>query len=240
MRRATESIQHAGWGRLCIWVVLLLGVSLGGLACGTSGNAPAEPVVPLAFPRQATLAVVGVQRDLPRGAEVIKGQDQRLGFGLTALLAEALADRGAFRLIEEKDVQQRGLVDDMVRTYTVTTRAAYTVAELAPMAQQLEVAALAYGRVVARASQEERFELGPLSRAQQTLRLAATACVYSRAAHRSLCHTAMGEAQQTRTGALFELRDTTVDFEKNAVGRATRQAVLRAVEAVLANMHFTP
>ena len=223
-----------------LWVPFALLGCLCGVACTDTSRGGAAPATTLSMPVEATLAVIGVQRDQQSASETARSQDRRVGFGLNNLLAEALFSSGKFRLIEEKEVRQRDLLEELVLTYWVTPRGAYSELELARVAQQLGVATLAYGRVASRASREERFELGPLSRAKQQLRIQATACLYAVAQHSTLCRTGEGEAQQEKTSLVFELRDDYVDFEKNAAGRATKQAVALAVQALITSLQFSP
>ena len=137
-----------------LWVPLALLGCLGYVACTDTSRGGAAPATALSVPVDATLAVVGVQRDQQSASGPAQVQDRRVGFGLNNLLAEALFSSGKFRLVEEKEVRQRDLLAELVLTYWVTPRGAYSEPELARVAQQLGVASLAYGRVAWRASRE--------------------------------------------------------------------------------------
>lgn len=226
------------------WVILLalLGMTL--LACAgpaMQGGVP-SPAAELTVQPGASLAVIGVQRgDTPsQSGESASLQDHRVGFGLNSLLAESLFDTGKFRLIEEKDVRQRDLLDDLVKTYWIEARAPYTEQRLQRVAQQLGVALLAYGSVAYGGFSGQRLMLGPLSRAEQKLRLQVTACLYAASTRASLCRQGQGEARQEGVGMVYEFRGDRLDFERNAVGRATKEAVVLAVRELVASLTFLP
>src|SRR5438132_559498 len=86
----------------------------------------------------------------------------------------------------------------------------------------------------------QRLMLGPLSRAEQTLRLQVTACLYAASTRAALCRHGQGEARQEGVGMVYEFRGDRLDFEQNAVGRATKQAVVLAVRELVASLTFLP
>lgn len=205
------------------------------------GGAP-SPAVGFAVQSGESLAVIGVQRgDTPSQSDTSDNlRDGRIGFGLNSLLAESLFDMGKFRLVEEKDVRQRDLLADLVKTYWIEARAPYTEQQLQRVAQELGVALLAYGRVVYSGFSGQRLMIGPLSRAKQTLRLQVTACLYVASTRATLCRQGQGEAHQEGVGVVYEFRSDRPDFAQNAVGRATKQAVEQAVHALVASLTFLP
>ena len=226
------------------WTVLtvLLGMVL--VACAgpaLHGEVPSSAMGLTVQPGEA-LAVIGVQRsDAPsRNGEDASLRDRRVGFGLNSLLAESLFDTGKFRLIEEKDVRQRDLLADLVKTYWIEARASYTEQQLQHVAQQLGAPLLAYGTVAYGGFSGRRWGVGPLSGAEQTLRLQVTACLYAASTRARLCRHGQGEARQEGVGVVYEFRGDRLDFEQNAVGRATKQAVVLAVRELVASLIFLP
>jgi hypothetical protein len=230
------------WRWACHWrwalLIGLLGVA--GAACtspGTSGTVPSAP--DLALRAGATLAVIGVKGERQPGSGDSPGvQDRRVGFGLTSLLAESLFDTGKFRLVEEKEVRKRELIEELVATYWIGQRGPYTAHELGGLAQHLGVDLLAYGSVAYAGASGQRLALGPLSRAEHTLRVQVHACVYEASTRATLCRAGQGEARQEGTGLVYAFRHDRLDFEKNAVGRATKEAVVQAVHHLLTSLRF--
>src|SRR5262245_47907718 len=126
------------------WTTLLalLGMVLGACPSPQMQSGVRSPAMGLTLRSGESLAVIGVQRgDTPsQSGEADSVKDRRVGFGLNSLLAESLFDTGRFRLIEEKDIHQRNLLADLVKTYWIEERAPYTEQELQRAAQQLGVA----------------------------------------------------------------------------------------------------
>jgi hypothetical protein len=234
--------RYQGWGGPWTTLLALLGIML--VACSGPQTPHAVPstAVGLTVRSGESLAVIGVQRgETPsHSGEADSVKDRRIGFGLNSLLAESLFDTGRFRLIEDKDVQPRELLADLVKTYWIEARSPYTAQELQRVAQQLGVALLAYGHVGYRGFSGQRLEIGPLSRAEQKLRLQVTACLYDASARVTLCRQGQGEARQEGVGVVYEFRGDRLDFEQNAVGRATKQAVALAVGELVASLIFLP
>lgn len=221
---------------LSLWVLL-------GACAGPSTRDSVTPATEaLALRTGAVLAVIGIQpgQEQRRTGDSPSPRDPRVGFGLTHLLAESLFDTGQFRLVEEQEVHKRELLEDLVQTYWVEPRPAYSEQELSRVGQQLGVALLAYGSIATSGSSGQRFALGPLSRAEQTLRVRVHVCLYTVTARATLCRVGQGEARQSGTGLVYEFRDDRLDFEQNAMGRATKQAVVLAVQALTAGIRFVP
>jgi len=226
------------------WVILLAVLAMALSACPgpQTQSSGASSAAGLTVRSGEALAVIGVQRgDPPSGrGEADSLRDVRVGFGLNSLLAESLFDTGKFRLIEEKDVHQRELLDDLVKTYWIETRASYTPEQLQRVAQQLGVALLAYGSVAYGGFSGQRLMLGPFSRAEQTLHLQVTACLYAAATRASLCRQGQGEARQEGAGVGYEFYGDRLDVVKNARGLATKEAVVLAVRDLIASLTFLP
>jgi hypothetical protein len=190
----------------------------------------------------ATLAVIGVRRGERQSGNGASASvdDRRVGFGLTSLLAEFFFDTGKFRLVEEKDVRKREFLEDLVSTYWVEPRAPYGLQELGRVAQHLEATVLAYGSVTYTGVASQRIAIGPLSRVEQKLRVLVDVCLYDTSTRITLCREGQGEARQEGSGVVYEFRADSLDFEKNAVGRATKQAVGLAVQNLATSITFSP
>ena len=225
-----------------ILLAVVLSVVL--LACAAPATrrdvTPVAP--PLALHSGATLAVIGVRRgeSQPGNGTSASVDDRRVGFGLTSLLAEFFFDTGKFRLVEEKDVRKREFLEDLVSTYWVEPRAPYGLQELGRVAQHLEATVLAYSSVTYTGATSQRIAIGPLSRVEQKLRVLVDVCLYDTATRVTLCREGQGEARQEGSGVVYEFRADHLDFEKNAVGRATKQAVGLAVQNLMTSITFSP
>jgi hypothetical protein len=226
------------------WTILLVLLGMVLVSCAgpaMQGGGP-SPAAGLAVQSGASLAVIGVrQDDTPsRSGKADSLREPRVGFGITSLLAESLFETGQFRLIEEKDIRQRDVLADLVKTYWIEARTPYTVEQLQRVAQQLGVALLAYGSVVYGGFSGRRWEIGPVSGAEQTLHLEVTACLYVASTRASLCRQGQGEARQEGVGVVYEFRGDRLDFAQNAVGRATKEAAVLAVRELIASLTFLP
>lgn len=226
--------------RTCGAVMLVgLGVLLGGCAgAARLQNVPSEP--PLSLTPGQRLAVIGMR---PDEAQDNASADQalknaRVGFGLTGLLAEALFDSGKFRLVEEKDLQQRDLLADLVQTYWLRRRPPYTSPDLRRVAHELKAELLAYGTILYSRQTGQRLAIGPFSRHTDALRLSVDVCLYEATTQRQQCRTGVGTAKQQGTGVVYEFHGDRVDFANNATGRATRQAIITAVQSLVASIRF--
>jgi len=166
-------------------------------------------------------------------------QNRRIGFGLTNLLAESLFDTGKFRLLEEKDVRKRELRENLVSKYWLEPGARYSEQMLQSVALQLGVELLAYGNI-AHTSSKQSYCVGPFCHHKQKLQTKVNVCLYAASTRAILCHEGQGEAQQEGTGAFYEFRNDRLDFEKNAAGRAAKQAVTLAVQELTTRIQFAP
>jgi hypothetical protein len=52
------------------------------------------------------------------------------------------------------------------------------------------------------------------------------------------CREGQGVARQEGVGVIYEFRHDRLDFEKNAMGKATKQAVEQGVRDLMASIHF--
>jgi hypothetical protein len=223
----------------CLGMVVGLGVMPSGCA-STARPQGASSELPLSLTPGQRLAVIGIR---PNEAQGTAAADQtlknaRVGFGLTSLLAESLFDSGKFRLVEEKDLQQRDLLADMVQTYWLRRRPPYTLPELRRVAHDLDTELLAYGSILYTRQTGQRLAVGPISHRTDTLHLAVDVCLYAAATRRRLCRDGTGQAQQQGTGVVYEFHGDRLDFVNNATGRATRQAITRAVHDLVASIRF--
>jgi hypothetical protein len=221
--------------------MLMLCVSLASCSGPTTLNSVAPPGPGLSLHSGEALAVIGVKQagGQPGDADKEGFQDRRIGFGLNTLLAESFFDAGKFRLVEEKDVRKREFLDDLVQAYWIDQRPDYSEHELARVAAQLSAELLAYGNVSYSRFTGQRIAVGPVSRAEQTLRVQLNVCLYEVATRALLCRQGQGEGRQQGTGMVYEFRGDRLDFEQNAAGRATRQAVAAAVQDLTASIRFS-
>jgi len=203
---------------------------------------PSSPTPTLSLSAGETLAAIGVkpQQHNASGAEDTAWRDRRVAFGLNNLLAESFYDTGKFRLIEEKDIRQRQLIEELVDLFWSAPRPQPSDPELGGIGTRLEAALLAYGTIGYTRSSGQRFQVGPLGTYQQRLRVTVEVCLFEVATLATLCRTGEGRAQQEGVGLVYEFRQDRPDFEKSAAGRATKQAVTSAVQALVARIRFTP
>jgi hypothetical protein len=189
-----------------------------------------------------TLAAIGVKPQGKNGTRTddVAWQDRRVAFGLTALLAESFYDTGKFRLLEEKDLPQRRLIEEVVDLFSLAARPEPSEPDLVGLGARLEADLLAYGKVGYSQASGQRLQVGPIGRSQQELRVSLEVCLFEVASQRTLCREGGGSAQQTGMGVVYEFRNDRLDFEKNAVGCATKQAVTSAVQALMASIQFYP
>jgi hypothetical protein len=188
------------------------------------------------------LAAIGMKPQGGNGTSVEDAtlQDRRVAFGLTHLLAESFYDTGKFRLVEEKDLYQRQLIEELVDLFSSTSRPSPSNTELGSIGARLEADLLTYGKVGYTKSSGQRIQIGPVGRYQQQLRINVEVCLFEVSSQTALCRAGEGAAQQEGVGAVYEFRNDRPAFEKNAAGRATKQAVTSAVEALMASLRFIP
>jgi hypothetical protein len=188
------------------------------------------------------LAAIGMQqqRNNGPGAEDATLQDRRVAFGLTNLLAESFYDTGKFRLAEEKELYQRQLIAELVDLFSNTSHASPSNTELGGIGARLDADLLTYGKVGYTKSSGQRIQLGPVGRYQQKLRVNIEVCLFEVSSQTTLCREGEGSAQQEGVGAVYEFRNNRPEFEKSAAGRATKQAVTSAVQALMASLRFIP
>jgi hypothetical protein len=231
-----------GFVRLVTILTVVLGVTclpfsgMGLSHCDT----PVPP--PLALQNGVLLAVIGVtqEENKLRGTEKKKLGDRRMGFGLTQMLAELLFETGKFRLLEEKDLRQRELLDNLVTTYWGETGAQYSAQLLRGVAIQLGVALLAYAGISHSRSSGSSIQVGPFSRHTHTLQVRVHVCLFAAASEAVLCQEGEGQAQQEAAGAFYEYRGDRLEVENNAAGRATKHAITQAVHALVRHIQFSP
>jgi hypothetical protein len=200
-----------------------------------------SPTPTLSLRSGETLAVIGVTQEEGQLGDTERQNltDRRIGFGLTHLLAEALFDTGKFRLREEKDVRQREILENLVSTYWLEPGARYSEQVLHSVAMQLGVELLAYGSVAHRLSKQS-VSIGPFSHHKQKLQTRVNVCLYAASTGAILCREGQGEAQQEGVGVIYEFRADRLDFETNAAGKATKQAVTLAVQELVTSIRFSP
>src|SRR5262249_35253004 len=137
MELLQKGMRYPQCGGKWIALLALLSMALGACSGPQTQSGVRSAAAGLTIRSGELLAVIGVQQgDTPsRRGEADSVKDRRVGFGLNSLLAESLFDTGRFRLVEEKDVHQRELLADLVKTYWIEARAPYTEQELQRAAQ---------------------------------------------------------------------------------------------------------
>jgi hypothetical protein len=188
------------------------------------------------------LAAIGMklQTENGTGVEAATLRDRRVAFGLTNLLAESFYDTGKFRLVEEQDLHQRQLIEELVDLFSDTSPASPSPTELGGIGARLDAGLLTYGKVGYAQSSGQRLQIGPLGHYQQRWRVSVEVCLFELSSQKTLCRAGEGSAQQEGVGAVYEFRNDRPEFEKNAAGRATKQAVASAVQALMASLQFIP
>jgi len=213
-------------------------------ACGGPSlrGAPPAGTPALSLSTGKVLAAIGMKPYGRNGSGPEDGalQDRRLAFGLTNLLADSFYDTGKFRLVEEKDSRQRQLIAELVDLFASTSRRSPSDPELAGIGAGLEADLLTYGKVRYTKSSGQRIQVGPVGRYQQELRINIEVCLFDVSSQNTLCREGEGGARQEGVGAVYEFRNDRPEFEKNAAGRATKQAVTSAVQALMASIRFSP
>ncbi len=186
------------------------------------------------------LAAIGVRHMDANGSGSDRTtlQDRRVAFGLHNLLAESFYDSGKFRLVEEKNLRQRQVIEELVELFWRGSRPEAMDPHLETIATRLEADLLAYGTIAYAKSSGRRIQIGPLGSYQQKMRVTVVVCLYEVASQNTFCRVGEGMAQQEGTGVFYEFRNDRLDFEKSAVGRATKQAVTHAVETLVASIRF--
>lgn len=221
----------------CIPVVLLA-------ACGGPTWRGAPPAAPpaLSLSPGKVLAAIGMQPQEANGTgtEAATLQDRRVAFGLTSLLAESFYEVGKFRLAEEKDNRQRQLIGELVDLFAIPSHRLPADPELASIGARLEADLLTYGKIGYTKASNQRIQIGPLGQYQQKLHVSVGVCLFEVSSQKTLCREGEGSAQQEGVGAVYEFRNDRPEFEKNAAGRATKQAVTAAVQALMAILQFVP
>jgi hypothetical protein len=211
-------------------------------ACsGPTARGPSSsPVLELSLSAGTTLAAIGMQPDEPKDSsrEDAAWRERRVAFGLNNLLAEAFHDTGKFRLVEEKHLRQRQVIEESVELSWSGSRPELSDADLEGIATQLEANLLAYGTIGYSRSSGRRIQVGPMGSYQQRLRVSVEVCLYEVSTRKTLCQEAEGTAQQEGVGVIYEFRNDRLEFEKSAAGRATKQAVTSAVYAIMARLRF--
>jgi hypothetical protein len=213
-------------------------------ACGGPSlrGAPQSGAPALSLSAGKVLAAIGMK---PQGknssaAEDGAWRDRRVAFGLNNLLAESFYDTGKFHLVEEKEMRQYQLIAELVDLFSSTSRPEPSNPELAEIGTRLEADLLTYGKVGYTKSSGQRIQIGPVGRYQQELRINIEVCLFEVSSQKTLCREGEGSAQQEGVGVVYEFHNDRLDFEKSAVGRATKQAVTSAVQALMGSVRFVP
>jgi hypothetical protein len=220
-------------------VLLCVAVVAHTSAATSGGVSPPTPALSLQTGQMLTVIGVTQEESQLRGANRKSLENRRIGFGLTNLLVAALSDTGKFRLVEEKDVRKRELLENLVSTYWIEPGARFSEQMLQSVAMQLGVELLAYGSI-AHSLSRQKVCIGPVCHDKQKLQTRVNVCLYAASTSPILCREGQGEAQQEGTGVIYEIRDDRLDFVNNAAGIASKQAVTLAVQALVTSVRFSP
>ncbi len=153
--------------------------------------------------------------------------DARVGFGLSSILVEALADSGHFDLVESEEA-----ILERHRTLWQRTEDGFYAEDRRPAAP----ATYEYGvraRISYARSSGRTFSVGPFTTRKDTLRVAVTVCLQPATGGGEICREAEGEAEQKAGGAIYEYRGDRLEFAKTAAGLATRRAARQAVSELV-------
>jgi hypothetical protein len=131
------------------------------------------------------------------------------------------------------------MIEKLVELSWSSSRAEPSDTDLEGIASRLEAEILTYGTIGYSRSSGRRIELGPVGSYQQRLRVSVEVCLYEASTRKTLCRAAEGTAQQEGVAVIYEFRNDRLEFEKSAAGRATKQAVTSAVQAIMASLRFT-
>jgi len=224
-------VKHVpSWRAASCWVSLA--VSLCG--CAYTQGAHQSEDAPLSFPpaagRRHTVQVVEI--GIP--AEDLQGSpgldDARVGFGLSTILVETLADSGHFDLLEA----QEEILERHRSLWQRTQDGFYAEDPPSEGLQRSEYRVQA--RVSYARSTRRGISVGPFTSQKETLRVSVRVCLQTVATGQELCREGQGEAEQQAGGAFYEYRGDRVEFEKTAAGLATRRAARQAVYELIESM----
>jgi hypothetical protein len=162
-------------------------------------------------------------------------QDARLGFGLSAALADTLYGSGRFRLLEEKAEVRQRMRDLGARLWAEPGRQTELHADALAVLEANESRPrwIASGRVVRFGTSTTRASLGPLQQAQRGFTVQVEVTLEDLATGRTVRASAEGHAARTATSAFFSVRDDRVLFDATGVGKATLDALHGAVAELL-------
>ena len=171
-----------------------------------------------------TIAVIGVTNEL----ESEEWRDARVGFGLHNILSQYLMDTDKFILLEEKS-EVRDQMSTM-REYLWQIGTEDSVANSTRRAIDLGADVVAYAKVIHFGTPQTKISFGPVHRRRQTteIKIAVTLTDYIR--HKTFVGTGKGQSRRKAQSAIFEFRRDVVLFDETSVGKATREAMKKAVE----------
>jgi len=225
----------------CLWLAGTFCLLLGACNGPPMRSSQSPPAAVLSLAEGQTLAAIGVKPPSKTDSAAEEGawRDRRVAFGFNSLLTEAFYDTGKFRLVEEKDLRQRQLIQDLVELFWSGSPPELADPEMENIATRLESNLLAYGTLSYTWLSGQRRQIGPFGSYQQKLRINIEVCLYEVPTRQTLCRQGEGMAEQEGMGVGYEFRNDRLEFEKSATGRATKQAVTNAVQALVASIRFS-
>jgi len=198
--------------------------ALCGLALSCAGPKPRTEA--LVVGRGSALAVLGVSRDFKESG----WEDERVGFGLSAYLAEALYGTGVFRLVEVAPE----LEDELRSARSLAWASAGGLgSEAERLGPALGARYLAYGNVISAGSPRSGASLGPLHARSRSTVIEVEVRLREVATGRTLAARGRGRATTVAASAAFDLREKEVALDKSTIGIATKEALRAAVGGLM-------
>lgn len=177
-----------------------------------------------------TLVVIGASKAFDD-----KGwEDARVGFGIRQLIGETLFDTDRFALVEEKE-DVRKHIDDFAKAVWALG-GDVDIARFAAQADSVAADRVAWGIVESFSVPQSKLAVGPFHRAKQTTVVKIRVHIKNTRTGKVIDEVGEGKSRRTVKSAMFSFRDKTkggkINFDKTAVGHATREAIKSAVKTL--------
>lgn len=170
------------------------------------------------------IAVIGATSQI-KGTE---WENHLIAHGISNILSQALCDTGNFVLVESNSEVQEKL-QQMIDSHW-TERKAYSEQEADSIAKDLGCDAVAYAKVKSFSTNRARL-VGPFAGATTTVVVEVE--VNLKPCGKSTWQSVgVGKAKTNTVGMLFQVNQGKIYFDDTNVGKATKQALLNAVDAL--------
>lgn len=200
------------------------------LVVSSTGIAQARQQADVAADTRPRLVVAGFARDIDLEA----WRDARVGMGLVAVLADTLYSSGMFRLLDEKEDVRAELRSLAARLWASSQNDTATVAaEVASSVAVLNPDVVASGRILRFEAPGSRMSFGPLQRAQRSFVVEVEVSLKDTHTGRVQTARESAEASRVAVSAIFSVQNDKVLFDNTAVGKATNEALVKAVAKLL-------